>query len=71
MHQGNNETILQEVIRFLDQLVTGMGENIEFHVGNIYEGDDDLIAGVNWHLGTPSNPKSTNLMPLSSFNSFH
>ncbi|XP_024986987.1 uncharacterized protein LOC112522143 [Cynara cardunculus var. scolymus] len=39
----------KEVLRFLDQLITGMGENIEFHVGHIYEGDD-LIAGVNWHL---------------------
>ncbi|XP_071700326.1 uncharacterized protein [Rutidosis leptorrhynchoides] len=40
----------KEVLCFLDQLITGMGQNIEFHVGYIYEGDDDLIAGVNWHL---------------------
>nr|GEV47080.1 NTF2-like domain-containing protein [Tanacetum cinerariifolium] len=40
----------KEVICFLDQLITGMGKNIEFHVGHIYEGDDDLVAAVNWHL---------------------
>lgn len=39
----------KEVICFLDQLIAGMGQNVEFHVGHIYEGDD-LIAGVNWHL---------------------
>ncbi|KAI3792398.1 hypothetical protein L2E82_06275 [Cichorium intybus] len=40
----------KEVLRFLEQLITGMGQNIEFHVAHIYEGDDDLIVGVNWHL---------------------
>ncbi|KAI3822251.1 hypothetical protein L1987_09838 [Smallanthus sonchifolius] len=40
----------KEVVHFLKQLMTGMGENVEFHVSHIYEGGDDLIAGVNWHL---------------------
>ncbi|XP_076905054.1 uncharacterized protein LOC143560693 [Bidens hawaiensis] len=40
----------KEVIRFLKQLTTGMGPNVEFHVSDIYEGGGDLIAGVNWHL---------------------
>ncbi|KAF5772463.1 putative NTF2-like domain superfamily, SnoaL-like domain-containing protein [Helianthus annuus] len=40
----------KEVSRFLKQLTAGMGPNVEFRVSHIYEGDDDLIAGVNWHL---------------------
>nr|XP_043614127.1 uncharacterized protein LOC122586084 isoform X2 [Erigeron canadensis] len=40
----------KEVVHFLDQLITGMGPNIQFHVGHIYEGNDNLTAGVNWHL---------------------
>ncbi|KAK9079624.1 hypothetical protein SSX86_001297 [Deinandra increscens subsp. villosa] len=43
----------KEVVCFLEQLTAGMGENVEFHVSHIFEGeigDDDLIAGVNWHL---------------------
>ncbi|XP_023773207.1 uncharacterized protein LOC111921865 isoform X1 [Lactuca sativa] len=40
----------QEVLRFLEQLITGMGQNVEFHVAHIYEDDDDLTAGVDWHL---------------------
>lgn len=43
---------MQEVLRFLEQLITGMGQNVEFHVAHIYEDDDDLTAGVDWHLGT-------------------
>ncbi|KAI3513309.1 hypothetical protein L1887_20639 [Cichorium endivia] len=42
--------LFEEVLHFLEHLFTGMGQNIEFHVARIYEGDGDLIAGVNWHL---------------------
>ncbi|KAL3499308.1 hypothetical protein ACH5RR_038401 [Cinchona calisaya] len=39
----------QEVIKFLEQLITSMGQNMEFNVEHICEGDD-FTAAVNWHL---------------------
>ncbi|XP_027181551.1 uncharacterized protein LOC113779951 isoform X2 [Coffea eugenioides] len=39
----------QEVIKFLEQLITSMGQHTEFSVEHICEGDD-LTAAVNWHL---------------------
>lgn len=41
---------MQEVIKFLQQLITSMGQHTEFNVGHICEGDDFTTA-VNWHLG--------------------
>ena len=29
-----------------------MGENVKFKVKHVCEGDDQLIAAANWHLGT-------------------
>ncbi|KAL8244934.1 hypothetical protein R6Q59_011192 [Mikania micrantha] len=45
----------KEVVSFLKKLTTGMGQNVEFHVGHIYEGGDDLTAGVTWHLEWKNN----------------
>ena len=35
---------------FFGQLIDSMGQNIEFKIGNVCEGDD-FTAGVTWHLG--------------------
>lgn len=42
--------MLQEVLRFLEQLIMCMGQNMQFNVEHIWEGND-YAAGVNWHLG--------------------
>ncbi|XP_016454090.1 uncharacterized protein LOC107778355 [Nicotiana tabacum] len=39
----------KEVLKFLEQLIASMGQNIEFNIDNIYEGVD-LTTIVNWHL---------------------
>ncbi|KAA8522441.1 hypothetical protein F0562_013198 [Nyssa sinensis] len=39
----------EEVMCFFEQLITSMGQNLEFNIGLICEGDD-LTAGVTWHL---------------------
>jgi hypothetical protein len=41
---------LQEVINLFIQLAESMGENVEFKLGTVCEGDE-LTASVNWHLG--------------------
>lgn len=41
---------MQEVLQFYEQLFTSMGENIEFVIVEVCEGDN--TAGVNWHMGT-------------------
>lgn len=38
-------------MQILEQLITAMGQNMEFNVKNICEGEG-LTAAVNWHLGT-------------------
>ncbi|KAL3833463.1 hypothetical protein ACJIZ3_008199 [Penstemon smallii] len=42
--QGKKETL-----RFLEQLTSSMGQNMQFNVEHICEGNDST-AGVNWHL---------------------
>ncbi|KAG8382200.1 hypothetical protein BUALT_Bualt05G0052000 [Buddleja alternifolia] len=42
--QGN-----KEALRFLNQLTSCMGQNMQFNVEHICEGND-YTAGVNWHL---------------------
>lgn len=42
--------LLQESLRFLEQLTTCMGQNMEFSIDHICEGVDQT-AVVNWHLG--------------------
>ncbi|CAI9094136.1 OLC1v1029825C1 [Oldenlandia corymbosa var. corymbosa] len=39
----------QELMKFLEQLIASMGQNMEFKVDHICEGDD-LTAAVKWHL---------------------
>lgn len=41
---------MQEVMHFLQQLTSGMGQNVKFRVRNICEGDD-LTVAAKWHLG--------------------
>ncbi|PSS09390.1 Arginine-fifty homeobox like [Actinidia chinensis var. chinensis] len=39
----------KDVMDFFGQLIDSMGQNIEFKIGNVCEGDD-FMAGVTWHL---------------------
>ncbi|XP_059642900.1 uncharacterized protein LOC132284788 isoform X2 [Cornus florida] len=39
----------KEVMQFFKQLIACMGQNLEFNIGHVWEGDD-LTAGVTWHL---------------------
>ena len=51
---------LKEVMHFFRQLTAGMGENMKFIIEHVCE-DDEMTAGVNWHLG-----KNYNHQTLSS-----
>lgn len=43
--------ILQEAMKFFEELVNSMGQNVKFCVENVCEGDG-YTAAVNWHMGT-------------------
>jgi hypothetical protein len=47
-------------MHFFRQLTAGMGENMKFIIEHVCE-DDEMTAGVNWHLG-----KNYNHQTLSS-----
>ena len=42
--------LLQEVLRFFDQLIASLGKNVKFKINQVCEGDE-LVAAANWHLG--------------------
>ncbi|KAF5938582.1 hypothetical protein HYC85_022841 [Camellia sinensis] len=39
----------KEVMEFFGQLIASMGQNVEFKIGHVCEGDD-FTTGVTWHL---------------------
>lgn len=43
--------LLQEAMKFFEELVNSMGQNVKFCVENVCEGDG-YNAAVNWHIGT-------------------
>lgn len=43
--------LLQEAMKFFEELVNSMGQNVKFCVENVCEGDG-YTAAVNWHIGT-------------------
>lgn len=50
----SNVYITQEVLSFLEQLVSCMGQNMQFNIEHICEGNNHT-AMVNWHIGILSN----------------
>ncbi|GMP96356.1 hypothetical protein CsSME_00045037 [Camellia sinensis var. sinensis] len=46
----------KEVMEFFGQLIASMGQNVEFKIGHVCEGDDFTI-GVTWHLGFLKSPQ--------------
>lgn len=38
-------------MNFFEQLTAAMGQNVKFSIQHVCEGDDQLIAAANWHMG--------------------
>lgn len=42
---------MQEIFKYLKDLKKAMGKQIVFKIDQVYEGRDEAVGGVLWHLG--------------------